>query len=70
MSDFDYKEKRFEQDIEEYLLTTAAIRRAIPPHSIGKRRWTPARSSPSSVPASPNSGSGLRKFMALTVSGS
>ena len=69
MSDFDYKEKRFEQDIEEYLTTYGGYQKGPPPLP-GKRHWTSARFFPSSAPASPSSGNGLRRFTALTVSGS
>ena len=64
MPDFDIKEKRFEQDIEEYLLIHGA------PPSTGRRRWIPVPSSLSSAPASPSSGSGLRRSTEQTASGS
>ena len=67
MSDFDIKEKRFEQDIEEYLITYGATRKATPSHSTANSPLTVRHSSLSSKRASPLSGRGMKRFTAAKV---
>lgn len=70
MPDFDVKEKRFEQDIEEYLLTHGGYQKGNPAAFNREKALDTATSSPSFAPASPSSGSGLRKSTVPTVSAS
>lgn len=60
--DFDVKEKRFEQDIEEYLLTHGGYQKGNPAAFNREKALDTATSSPSFAPASPSSGSGLQKI--------
>lgn len=70
MPDFDTREKRFEQDIEASLLTHGGYQKGNPAALTGSVRWIPARSLPSSAPASPSSGSATPASMARTASAS
>lgn len=70
MPDFDVREKRFEQDIEEYLVTEGGYQKGDPGPLTGRRRWMWAPSSGLCGQASPKRGHGLRRSMVLTVSAS
>lgn len=70
MPDFDVKEKRFEQDIEEYFTTYGGYQKGSPAAFNREKALTPAPFSPSSAPASPSNGNDLRKSTAPTVSDS
>ena len=70
MPDFNYKEKRFEQDIEEYLTTHGGYQRGNPV-AFNREKALDTDTFLSFIRTSqPSSGSGLRRFTALTASGS
>lgn len=67
MPDFDYKEKRFEQDIEEYLTTYGGYQKGDSSAFYEIRRWIPVLSFLSSGRASRSSGRSTRRYTAPTA---
>ena len=70
MPDFDVKEKRFEQDIEEYLVTEGGYQKGDPRAFDREKALDVGTSCGLCGQASPKRGHGLRKSMVLTVSAS
>lgn len=70
MPDFDVKEKRFEQDIEEYLLTHGGYQKGNPAAFNREKALDTATFLSFIRTSQPSSGSGLRKSTVPTVSAS
>ena len=70
MPDFNYKEKRFEQDIEEYLTTYGGYQKGNPT-TFNREKALDTGTFLSFIRISqPSNGSGLRRFTVPTASGS